>query len=123
MATFTGLSTKGYYLRGKEFTVTDEDLIKEDIINHIFTRKGERLMMPNFGTRIPEMAFEPLDDTTLGIIETDISEVIAYEKRVKLLNLLMVPDYDNNQLMAQIVLEFYPSGLQDTLLLPIPVGS
>jgi phage baseplate assembly protein W len=122
MATYTGFSSKNFYLNGKDFSVRDEDLIKEDIINHIFTKKGERVNMPNWGTRIPEMAFEPLDDTTLEIIQTDLAEVIAYEKRVKLLKLLMVPDYDNNALMAQIVLEFYPSGTVDTLLLPIPIA-
>ena len=46
------------YQNKKTFSVTDVELVKLDLLNHIFTRKGDRVMMPNFGTRIPDLAFE-----------------------------------------------------------------
>ena len=46
---YKGFST---YNRSKRFTVTDLDLIKQDIFNHFNIKKGEKLMQPAFGTTI-----------------------------------------------------------------------
>lgn len=95
---------KGYstyeYQKTKTFTLTDEDLVKMDLLNHIYTRKGERVMMPNFGTRIPDLAFEPLDRITLDILEEDLRAVFAFDPRVQLLELRIIPFYDNNAVVA-----------------------
>ena len=40
----------------------DFDLIKQDIINHFHTRKGERVMNPTFGTIIWDVIFDPFTD-------------------------------------------------------------
>ena len=50
------------------FLLTDVELVKLDLLNHIFTRRGERVKMAQFGTRIPDLAFEPLDQETLDIL-------------------------------------------------------
>lgn len=81
----------------KTYKLTDMELVKMDLLNHIFTKRGERVMMPTFGTSIPEMAFEPLDESTLEIIENDLQQVFDYDPRVSLLNLAVVPNYDNNR--------------------------
>lgn len=80
--------------------MTDIELVKMDLLNHIYTRKGERVMMPNFGTRIPDLAFEPLDQLTLDILEEDLRTVIAFDPRVQLLELSIIPYYDNNAVIA-----------------------
>ena len=51
------------------FKINDVELIKLDLLNHIFTRRGERVMMPRFGTIIPDLVFEPLDDETIEIVD------------------------------------------------------
>ena len=40
------------------FKLYDIDLVKQDIINHFYIRKGEKLENPNFGTIIWDMIFE-----------------------------------------------------------------
>jgi phage baseplate assembly protein W len=80
------------------------ELVKMDLLNHIYTRKGERVMMPNWGTRIPELAFEPLDQITLDILEEDLRAVVAFDPRVKLQDLTISPYYDNNSVVATIQL-------------------
>ena len=36
----------------KKFSITDIELIKQDLFNHFYTRQGERLMNPTYGTII-----------------------------------------------------------------------
>jgi phage baseplate assembly protein W len=55
---YTGYSSYNYQ-SSKSFKMTNIDIVEMDLLNHIFTRRGERVMMPTFGTRIPDMAFDP----------------------------------------------------------------
>jgi len=96
---YRGYSTYEYQ-RNKSFILTDVELVKMDLLNHIFTHKGERVMMPNFGTRIPDLAFEPLDQITLDILEEDLRAVIAFDPRVQLMELRILPFYDENMVVA-----------------------
>lgn len=92
---YRGFSTSNY-LNHRTFAVYDVELVKEDIVNHIYTRVGERLMLPSFGTTIPDMPFEQLDQSTVGLIREDILRVLNYEPRVQLQQLVVQPDYDTN---------------------------
>lgn len=96
---YRGYSSYEYQSK-KTFSITDIELVKLDLLNHIFTRKGDRVMMPNFGTRIPDLAFEPLDDITLQILEEDLRSVFAFDPRVQLIKLNIVPSYDTNSVVA-----------------------
>lgn len=88
------------YEKTKSFSITDIELVKMDLLNHIFTRRGERVMMPTFGTRIPDMAFEPLDEISLAIIEEDLRAVFTFDPRVELISLVLDPQYDTNTVTA-----------------------
>lgn len=59
---------------GKYLSLTqDRDAeIRSSLINLILTRKGSRYYLPNFGTRLYEYIFEPLDVPTFDSIEADI---------------------------------------------------
>lgn len=103
------------YQRAKSFKINDVNLVKLDLLNHIFTRRGERVMMPRFGTRIPDLAFEPLDDVTLIILEEDLRQVVAFDPRVQLLALNVVPDYDANTVTASLRLKYIELNMVDTI--------
>ena len=103
------------YQNNKTFSVTDVELVKIDMLNHIFTRKGDRVMMPNFGTRIPDLAFEPLDGITLGILEEDLRAVFEFDPRVELLALTIVPIYDSNTVIASAKLLYVELNMQGSL--------
>lgn len=98
---YSGYSTYNYQT-DKSFVLTDIDLVKMDLLNHIYSRKGERVMMPNWGTRIPELAFEPLDQFTLDILEEDLRAVMEFDPRVELLELSIIPFYDKNYVIAAV---------------------
>jgi phage baseplate assembly protein W len=118
---------KGYssyeYATNKTFSLTDMQLVQVDLLSHIFTRKGDRIMMPNFGTRIPDMAFEPLDDFTLAIINEDLTAVVAFDPRVNLLNLVITPVQDSNTITASLTLLYVELNLVGNMDINIEVAT
>ena len=60
----------------------DFDLVKQDIMNHFSTRRGERVMNPGFGSVIWELIFEPLTAESKSIIENDIARVLSSDPRI-----------------------------------------
>ena len=114
---------KGYssfeFDRRKTFKMRDIELVKMDLLNHIFTKRGERVMMPTFGTQIPEMAFEPLDGETISTVREEVTRVINYDPRVELLDIQVNPDYDRNSLYVGASLFYVELGLTSGLELNI----
>lgn len=103
------------YQKSKSFTLTDVEIVKMDLLNHIYTRRGERVMMPTFGTRIPDLAFEPLDPLTLDILREDLEQVVRFDPRVKLLTLDIIPYYDQNTVVASVRLLYIELNIVDTV--------
>lgn len=118
MATYNGFSTRNY-LSKKTLNCIDIELVKEDLLNHIFTEKGSRFHMPNFGTRIPSLQFEPNDQQTLDIIKMDLKEVFNYDPRVNLLTLNVAALPNNNAILALAELFYVEFGVTDILRLEI----
>jgi len=114
MALYKGFSIHEFEKR-RTFQVTDMELVKLDLLNHIYTRKGERHYMPRFGTRIPDLPFEPLDEITISILREDLEYVINYDPRVELLDMRLTPDYDNHMITASAKLRYLELNTVDTL--------
>lgn len=110
---------KGYssfeFQSNRTFKLTDIELVKMDLLNHIFTRKGERVMMSSFGTNIKDLVFEPLDADTMDTLRTELETVFNYDPRVDLLDLTLVPDYDNNSVTATAILKYVELDLIDNM--------
>jgi phage baseplate assembly protein W len=82
---FIGFSTQE--MEGKRgWSVTDIQLIKRDLLNHFHTRRGERLMLPTFGTIIWDMLFEPFTESVRATIVADVRRVVLSDPRVSLQN-------------------------------------
>lgn len=107
------------FQRSKSFRMTDLELVKMDILNHIFTRKGSVVMEPSFGTSIPDLVFEPLDEETVDRLEEELIKVIKFDPRVELIDLKMTPLPDLNTVMAEIALYYVELNIQDNVNLNI----
>lgn len=119
---YLGFSTFGAGRKG--FQLTGKELIVRDLMNHIYTLKGERVMLPDFGTRIPLMAFEPLDELTLAAVEDDLRSVFEYDPRVELLELAVMALPDNNAIVAFVDVRFVElGGAVETLRLEFPTAT
>jgi len=72
----------------------------------MFTERGSRVMMPTFGTIIKELTFEPLDTDTLDELHSEVKSVLDYDPRIKILKLVIVPDYDTNSVVVEAILNY-----------------
>lgn len=94
------------FLANKSFRLNDIELVKLDLLNHIFTRRGERVMMPEFGTLVPDLVFEPLDEETVEILDDELNTVFDYDPRVEVVDLRIDPDYDNSTVTVGALLRY-----------------
>lgn len=82
--------------RGSFAQKTDVDQIKADILQLLLTNPGERVMLPNFGTPLRKLFFEPND----AMLENDARKMIGdalsqWEPRVEITNIIVtskIPD-------------------------------
>lgn len=77
--TYRGFNSKN---KSSGFKLYDIDLVKQDIINHFYIRKGEKLENPTFGTIIWDMIFEQFTDEVKQLIADDVETIINYDPRV-----------------------------------------
>ena len=66
-------SFDGKYLDTTDF---EDDEIRSSLIHLLLTRKGARYFLPDFGTRLYEYIFEPLDGPTFNQIEAEIRDSV-----------------------------------------------
>ena len=60
-----------------DLSSTIEEEIRTDLIHLLLTRKGTRYFLPDFGTRLLEYIFEPLDGPTFSEIESEIRDSVS----------------------------------------------
>lgn len=112
MGKYKGFTTKTYGWcdgngnKNVSFSIKDLQLVKDDLLNHLFTLRGERVMQPSFGTSIPRLIFEPLDTFILTVVEEEITRVLNYDPRIEMLNLQIQPNYDQNSITIDMVLRY-----------------
>lgn len=82
--TNTAFTYKGFNSQEtkNKFKIYDIDLVKQDIINHFYIRKGEKLMNPDFGTVIWDLIFEPFTEEVKRLITEDVEQIINYDPRI-----------------------------------------
>ena len=112
-AFYKGITFRGFD-ENKSFRRTEVELVKQDLLNHIFTRRGERIMMPTFGTRIPDLLMEPMDTTSLFIIRNDLLEVFNYDPRVNLRELRIDPLFEERAVIAIAELDYLELRFTDS---------
>lgn len=95
------------------YTKTNVDLVKTDLLNELYTRKGERVMRPNYGTTIHDMIMNPLDTFVVQEVEDEIVRIIEKDPRVTL-DEIFVTTIDHT-IRAQVQLTILPFLDQDTL--------
>ena len=110
--TYKGFSTVAGV---KSNQLYDIDLIKQDLTNHFYTRKGERVMNPNFGSIVWDMLYEPLDASNKEEIEDDCRKIISQDPRVEL-NDLTLYEYESG-LRINIGINILPYNKTATMLL------
>jgi len=91
MPIYNGFSTIN---RNKKFRLTDFELIKQDLYNHLHIRKGEKVGNPKFGTIIWDIIFDPLTTEIKLAIEHDINTIVKYDPRIAAESII-ISEYEN----------------------------
>ena len=107
---YRGFSTVG---RNKKYRLTDFELIKQDLINHFYIRKGEKLMNPNFGTIIWNVIHEPLTEDLKSVIVTDINDIAGNDPRLSIENVI-VTEYSQG-IQIELQLRYVQTNQSDLL--------
>jgi phage baseplate assembly protein W len=79
MFTYKGFSSKE---TANNYKLYDIDLVKQDLLNHFYIRKGEKLENPEFGTVIWDMLFEQFTEDVKNIIAKDVEDIINFDPRI-----------------------------------------
>ena len=113
MATFIGMSTVDTVRA--PYVLTDDDLVKRDLLNEFNTKRGERVMRPNFGSIIWEILMDPDSETLEKQVDEDIAKIIDRDPRVSLLRVNTV--VAEHTLRSEVIVQYVASTNQDTLYL------
>jgi phage baseplate assembly protein W len=108
---FVGFNTVGQ--PNPPYNLNNIELVKRDIENTFATPLGSRVMLPNYGTRIYEMLFDPFDEYTKNAIIADAINVIQGEPRVELVSIDV--HQEDQALNIIMVLLFKPESITDNL--------
>jgi hypothetical protein len=98
-------SKKGRDLLGSKDVplITNEQSIKESIINLLSTEPGSRPMDPRYGLNLHRYLFEPLDDITADLLAYDIKMGLeAFEPRINNIEVQIEPVEDENTFIIYI---------------------
>lgn len=101
------------YQYNKSIVLTDIDIVKVDIYNHIFTRKGTRVKMFNYGTAIPDMLFEQLTEELVAQLEGEILNVIEFDPRVELISIQAIPFFETSSVYVIADLKYIELNVVD----------
>lgn len=108
--TYKGFSTVD---QKKNFKLFDSSLVKRDLINHFYIRKGEKLENPNFGTIIWDVLFEPMTEQLKELIAKDVEEIVNSDPRIAV-NALTV-DATDQGISIQIEVTYLPFNVTDNM--------
>ena len=90
------------------------------IDNILRTRKGERFMLPTFGSDLAAMLFEPMSTSILaGMSETIKRDIEAWDDRPIINNVTYYQLPDRN--LVQLTIEFAIRGYPDIFTYKLPI--
>ena len=104
---FVGYSSVDSNIKTTQYT--DLELIKRDLINHFYTRVGERVMNPQFGCVIWDYLFEPMTVDNVSTIVNNATSIVELDGRVSIQNINLV-EFDHG-LQLQIDLYYQPLNI------------
>jgi len=106
---------KGFSSRAdnNNYKLYDFALIKQDLINRLSVRKGERVENPEFGTIIYDVLFEPLTDDVKQAVADDITANLNADPRLQTEEII-VSEFEHG-IAVQATIRFVPYNVVEKL--------
>lgn len=97
------LSQDGKYLSLSQSSIEE---IRTNLLHLILTRRGSRYFLPDFGTRVYEFIFEPMDGPTFEAIKSDIRDAVdKYIPNLTIDNITLTPYLDDLEIQGELNIE------------------
>jgi len=109
-STFKGFSSRAEQTNYKLY---DFALIKQDLLNRLSVRKGERVENPEFGTIIYDVLFEPLTEGLKQAIADDITANLNADPRLQAEDII-VQEFEQG-ISVQATIRFVPYNVVEKL--------
>ena len=115
-----GLSNKTVTFKGfssradkKNFKLYDFEVAKQDLINRLSIRKGERVENPEFGTIIYDALFEPFSEALKDAIIEDVTANLNADPRIST-DEILVSEVDHG-ISIQATITYVPLNITEKL--------
>jgi phage baseplate assembly protein W len=95
---------------------TDIQAIQNSIKNIFTTKKGQKILNPDFGSALEQYLFTPISNANARAIGSDIlSNISQYESRIKVENINVTPMFDQNQYYIAVYYTILEINKQNTI--------
>ena len=108
--TFKGFSSRA---EKRNFKLYDFEVAKQDMINRLSVRKGERVENPEFGTIIYDAIFEPFTEALKDAIIDDVTANLNADPRIATEEIL-VTEADKG-IAIQATIKYVPLNITEKL--------
>ena len=108
--TFKGFSSKA---KNQNFKIYDFECAKQDLMNRLSVRKGERVENPEFGTIIYDVLFEPFTEVLKEAIVEDITANLNADPRLSTED-IRVSEADHG-IAIQATIKYVPLDITEKL--------
>jgi phage baseplate assembly protein W len=108
--TFKGFSSRA---DKRNFKLYDFEVAKQDLINRLSVRKGERVENPEFGTIIYDAIFEPFTEELKDAIVEDVTQNLNADPRISTQEIL-VTEADKG-IAIQATITYVPLDITEKL--------
>ena len=111
----SGITFKGFSSRAENqnFKLYDFECAKQDLINRLSIRKGERVENPEFGTIIYDAIFEPFTEALKESIIEDITRNLNADPRLSTQD-IRVTEADHG-IAIQATITYVPLNITETM--------
>lgn len=109
----TNIGFSTFDKKSPPFSLEGFELAKQDLLYAFMTKRGERVMRPEFGTIIFDLLFEPFDADLQDAVGEDARRIISQDPRLELVR-LETRELEHT-LRLDIVLNYVPLDVVDTL--------
>ena len=109
----------GMDIRGNFKISSDATSIEESIDIILRTNLGERVYRPDFGSRLSELSFEPVNSETLLKTRSYVEEALSrWEPRIKLKKVIAEPNSEKNVIKIEIIYQIKHSPDINSMIYP-----
>ena len=109
--TYKGFSSKA---EKQSFKVYDFECVKQDLINRLSVRKGERVENPEFGTIIYDCLFEPFTEVLKDQITEDITANLNADPRLATEEIIV--QEEGHGISIQATIRYLPLDITEKLI-------